>query len=77
MFRWKYVASTQHAICDHAGAVHRDKVSFNQIFFKNMRLISLLLAVLNLNPNFRLDVHFWWFHRWSFLRCNALLQSKT
>ena len=27
-FRWKYVASTQHAICDHAGAVHRDKVSF-------------------------------------------------
>ena len=25
-FRWKYVASTQHAICDHAGAVHRDKV---------------------------------------------------
>jgi len=24
--RWKYVASTQHAICDHAGAVHRDKM---------------------------------------------------
>jgi len=26
--RWKYVASTQHAICDHAGAVHRDKVGY-------------------------------------------------
>ena len=29
--RWKYVASTQHAICDHAGAVHRDKVCYLRI----------------------------------------------
>ena len=24
--RWKYVASTQHAICDHAGGTFRDKM---------------------------------------------------
>ena len=77
VFRWKYVASTQHAICDHAGAVHRDKVSSYPIFPSKHSPDFVILCGLKLIINFYLDVYFWWFHRWSLFRCNALLQSKT